>query len=45
MKERDHLGDLDVDDKIILKRIFKKHDGRVCTGFSWIGKGTGGGIL
>jgi hypothetical protein len=33
---RDHLEDLDVDEKLIWKRILKKYGGRIWTGFSWL---------
>jgi hypothetical protein len=42
LREGDHLGDLDLDGRIILKWIFKTW-GR--TGLSWLGIGTGGGLL
>ena len=32
LKERDHLGGLDVDGWILLKWILKKYDGRTWTG-------------
>lgn len=34
LKGRDHLEDLDVDVRIILKRVLKKQGWRVSTGFS-----------
>jgi hypothetical protein len=45
LRERDHLGDPDVDGKIILKWIFRKWDVRVRTGLSWLRIGTGCGRL
>ena len=45
MKERDHWGDQDVDRRIILKWIFRKWEGVVGTGWSWLRIGTGGGRL
>ena len=41
--ETDHLEDLD--ERIILKWIFKKVDGEAWTGWSWLRIGTGGGLL
>ena len=41
--ERDHWGDQDVDGGIILRWIFRKLEGVVETGWSWLRIGTGGG--
>jgi len=35
-KERDHLGDPSVDERIILSWIFRKWDVEVWTGLSWL---------
>jgi len=46
LKERDHLGDLSVDERIILRWIFGKWDEGVWTGSGWLRIGTvGGGAL
>jgi len=45
LKERDHLGDPDVDGKIILRGIFRKWDVGVWNGWSWLRIRTGGGHL
>ena len=41
MRGTDHLEDLDVDWRIILKWIFRKWDVGVWTGSSWLRIGTG----
>jgi len=42
---KDHVGDPDVDGRIILRWIFWKWDVEVWTGSSWARTGTGGGHL
>jgi len=42
---RDHWGDPDADGRIILIWIFRKWEGVVGTGWSWLRIGTGGGHL
>jgi hypothetical protein len=41
-KERGHLEDIGVEERIILKLIFNRWDGETCTGFIWLRVGTGG---
>ena len=43
LRERNHLGDRDVDGKIILRWIFRKWDVGAWTGSSWLRIATGGG--
>jgi len=45
LRERGHWGDQDVDGRIILRLIFRKLEGVVGTGWSWLRIGTGGGHL
>ena len=45
LRERDHRGDQDVDGRIILRWFFRKLEGVVGTGWSWLWIGTGGGRL
>ena len=45
MRERDHLGDPDVDGRIILGWSFRKWDVEIWTGSSWLRIGTGSGHL
>jgi hypothetical protein len=42
LKGGDHMKDLGIDERIILKCIFKK---LVWTGFRWLRIGSGGGLL
>jgi hypothetical protein len=44
LREGDLVGDPGVDERIILKRIFKTWDG-TWTGLSWVRIATGGGLL
>ena len=44
-REGDHLGDPDVDGRIILRWTCRKWKGVVGTGWSWLRIGTGGGHL
>ena len=42
LKERDHLEDLEVDRRIVLKWILKKWDVEVWTELTWLRKGCWG---
>jgi len=42
LRERDQWGDPDADGRIILRWIFRKWEGLVGTGWSWLRIGTGG---
>jgi hypothetical protein len=45
LREGDHLGDLGVDERILLKWIFERWGGEAWTGLIWLRVGTDGGIL
>ena len=45
LRERDLWGDPDTDGRIILRWIFRKWEGVLRTGWSWLRIGTGGGHL
>jgi len=45
LRERDHVGDPDVDGRIILRWIFRNWAVAVWTGSSWLRIGTGVGHL
>jgi hypothetical protein len=45
LRERDHLEDLDLDGKIILRLIFRKWGVVAWTGSIWLRTRTGGGHL
>ena len=42
---KSHWGNQDVDGRIILRWIFRKLEGVMGTGWSWLSMGTGGGHL
>jgi hypothetical protein len=44
-KRKSHWGDQDVDVRIIIRRIFKRLEGVVGTGWSWLRIGKSGGHL
>ena len=45
LRERDHWGDQDLAERIILRWILSLWEGVVGTGWSWLRIGTGGGRL
>jgi hypothetical protein len=45
LRERDRLEDGEINERITLRRIFRKYDVGVWTGFCWLRKGTGVGHL
>jgi len=45
LRERDHLEDLGLDGKTILKCVLKTWDGKSWTGLLWLRIWIGGGIL
>jgi hypothetical protein len=45
LRERNHWGDPDLDGRIILRWIFRKWEGVVGTGWSWLRIGTDDGHL
>jgi len=45
LRERGHWGDEDIDGRIILRWIFRKLEGVMGSGWSWLRIGTGGGHL
>jgi len=45
LRERDQWGDPGVDGRIILRWIFRRWEGVVGIGWSWLRIGTGGGHL
>jgi hypothetical protein len=45
LRKRGHWGDPDIDGRIILRWFFRKLEGIMGTGWSWLRIGTGGGHL
>ena len=45
MSESDHLDDLSLGGRMLLKWIFEKWDGEAWTGLVWLRIGTGGWLL
>jgi hypothetical protein len=44
-RERDHMEDLGVDERMILQCMLNKSFGKVWTGLIWLRLGTSGGLL
>jgi len=45
LRERDHFEDPDADARKMLRWNFEKWEMGICTGYSWLRIGTGGGHL
>jgi hypothetical protein len=45
LKRRENSKHLDIDERIILKGILKKHDGKMWTRLIWLRIGSSGGLL
>jgi hypothetical protein len=45
LRKGDSSGEPGADEKIILRWIFRKWDGVVCTGLTWLRTGKDGGLL
>jgi hypothetical protein len=45
LRERDHVKDLGIDERIISIQILKKYGGRIWTGLIWLRIGTSGQLL
>jgi len=45
LKERNNMGDIDVEGNKILEYILRKEGGKVWNGYLWIRIGTSGGLF